>query len=567
MANPANPLDKYSIYTYHLAVFMHSTNTGLQEAFDSFDWQKTKTTRSEPSADVEGCLLNSVMDPHQLIQELKIQQIAPSVSSEFRASPLGLFSMRIAEPGNCMFLTKVAKLMKKYDTKAFASAVWGIKIKFVGRLPNSEIDEILELPPIVGMLIDIKGSFTQMGSTYDLSFIMTGTAGVGQLPEHSNSIYLGTIVESASISGVKTLKDTIQKLQEKLQNNYDEEMRRTHPNTEMRKIRYEFSIDDPDIAGFEVDGMLQDHPSDQKYYFTFEKNTPIAHALTTIIYRCPKLMALIGDSKEAWRKPFHMNGTMYQILSNVEYLDSEIVVRFKITLYYGSESEVPEGGTVTTNTTTHTNYVFDFYFAPDYNIDVLSFDLTANVGLILYLAGSPRLTSDAILNSNNTGYDGAIGDDTQAGYLVNKNVKTENDVPYKQHEVPTDGGTQDIITHASNNTSVGGGSSKYNEDRTAALESLSKYCSIDSVSKTLHIRGHAELLNRCLTTGDTFGTTQGIWIKLNIWSRDEETGQTDKYFYDGVYSVVSIDHVFTDGKFTQELTLMMMNFEWLKDVK
>ena len=60
-----------------------------------------------------------------------------------------------------------------------------------------------------------------------------------------------------------------------------------------------------------------------------------------------------------------------------------------------------------------------------------------------------------------------------------------------------------------------------------------------------------------------------MWVKLNIFSRDEEIEGPDnraRYFYDGAYSIISAEHVFNDGKFTQELTLMMMDFEWMKDV-
>lgn len=567
MANPKNPLDDYSIYTYHIALFMHKTHEGLKKEMESFDWQ-TKTSRDEANG---SCLLNSVMDPFQLIQELKIQQIAPSVSSEFRTSPFGTFSFRIVEPGNCIFITKIAKLMKKYETKAFASAVWGVKIKFVGRFEDSQIDEILDIKEITGILADIKSSFTQMGSTYDLSFVMADTSGVGQNDLHINSIYLGTIVEPVSFSEVKTLEEAISKLQEKLQKNYDNEVERLFGETKMRKIRYNFSIQDSDIAGYALDGLDQNHYKDEKYYFTFEKNTPIAHAFTTIIHRCPELLKLVGDSKDAWKKPFHIDGKMYQILSNVEYSEDEILVNFKISMYYGLDAEIEAGESKTVNDiTTHTLYEFDFYYTDNYNVDVINFDMTANVGLILYLGGSPKLTDDAQIRANKVEHDGAVGSGDRGGTVFSTNDKANGEHPFKQKKIKTTGASGDIAIFGVQDSSFGGASSQHNKDRTAALESLAKYCSIDSVSKNLNIRGHADLLKRCFSTGNSLGSSESIWVKLNIFARDDEPTNGDprvRYFYDGVYSIIGIEHIFNDGKFVQELTLLMMDFEWINDIE
>lgn len=566
MANPKNPLDDFSIYTYHIAIFMHKTHKKLLSEMDSFDWQETKTTRDSANG---ACLLNSVTDPFQLIQELKIQQIAPSVSAEFKTSPFGTFAFRISEPGNCMFITKIAKLMKQYDTKAYASAVWGIKIKFVGRFPDSEIDEILDIPSITGILSDIKGSFNHMGSTYDLSFVMADTSGVGQLQEHSNSIYISTMVEPVTISEVETLGDAVSKLQETLQNNYNEEITRSLGETQLRKIRYDFSIKDGEIAGFKVDGTLQDHINDKKYYFSFPKNTPIAHAFTTIIHRCPELMKLVGESKDDWRKPFHLNGKMYQILSSTEHSDEDIVVKFEIGMYYGSESEIEPGETKTTNSTNHTLYEFDFYYTDNYNTDIINFDMSANVGLILYLGGTPRLTDDAMNRLSKIEHDAAVESGGKGGYVINKNDKVDGEQPFKQKNIKVTGGSGDIAIVGVQDNAFGGASSLYNKDRTAALESLAKYCSIDSVSKTLSIRGHAKLLQQCFANGCSLGTSESMWVKLNIFSRDDENNGSDsrvKYFYDGVYSIMGAEHIFMDGKFTQELTLLMMDYEWLNDI-
>ena len=167
---------------------------------------------------------------------------------------------------------------------------------------------------------------------------------------------------------------------------------------------------------------------------------------------------------------------------------------------------------------------------------------------------------------NRKEHESAIQSGDNPGTKVSTNDKFDKETPYKENPVEASGGEADFIPVALHDRAFGGASTDSNKERTAALESLAKYTSIDSVSKTLHIRGHSGLLQQCFNPGDTFGTTMGIWLKLNIWSRDDETGQRDKYFYDGVYNVVTIDHIFNDGKFTQEMNLLMMNFDQLKEV-
>lgn len=568
MSKPENPLDKFSIYTYHIAIFMNASQKGLEEEIADFDWEKTKTQRNTANG---SCLLNSITDPFQLIQELKIQQIAPSISSEFKTSPFGTFSMRIVEPGNCMFLNKIKKLMDDQKTKAFVSAVWGVLIKFVGRTPDSDIEEDVETPVIYGILADIKSSFNQMGSTYDLSFMMTNTMGVGQLPEHANSVHLGTLVEAINISEITTLSDALQKLQTAAQNNYDKQVEISTPGTNMRKIKYSFSIDDSSgIGDFEIKrggGVGKDNRNKEKYYFNFEQNTPIAHAITTILHDCPKLMKLIGDSKDAWRKPFHMDGKMYQILSDTYLDETEVIVSFKVALYNGSDKSIKAGDTVTVESTSHTLYEFDFYFGDNYNVDVINFDLTSNAGLLLYLGGTPRLQIENTLGYNGYEHDGTIESGENPGSKVSKNKKYDKETPYKTNEITTTGADNDILTFAAYDNRMGGSTTEYNKERTEALQSLAMYTSIDAVQKTLQIRGHGKLLAQCLDPGATFGSNQGIWLKLNIFSRDDETGQRDRYFYDGVYSIISADHIFNDGKFTQELNLMMMDFSSLPETE
>ncbi len=568
MSIPSNELDDLSIYTYHVAIFIASTQDKLESEMNNFDWE-TKTSRNDAN---NLCILNSVCDPFQLIQELKIVQVAPSVGDDFKTSPFGEIALRIVEPGNCMFLNKIAKLMKKLETKALAFAVWGFLIKFVGRTPENEIVECKDVSPVFAVLTDIRSSFNHMGSTYDLSFVMADTIGVGQTSQHSNSIQFGMLTESVNISEVETLEDGIKKLQEAAQKNYDEQVKISSPNAEMRKVKYNFYIDpDINIGKYKINrggGSDSDARNETKFIFNFQQGTPIAHAIETILKSCPDLMKEISEEKEAWRKPYHNNGKMFQILSSSKYNEDDVEIIFKVSMHNGLKDgdELKSGETKTVDGTSHTQFEFDFYFSDKYNTDVINFDLTSNTGLKLYLCGTPRLQIENSLGYKGQEHSGAVESGEYPGTKISKNLTYEKEKPYATNDVNATGDKNDVLLFASMDNRMSGSISDYNKERTAALESLVNYMSVDSAVKTLNIRGNLGLLKKCLESNKQFGSNNSFWVKLNIFSRDDETGQRDRYFYNGAYFTVHCEHNFSEGKFVQTLTLQMMDFEWVSEL-
>lgn len=553
---PKNPLNDLTIYTYHIALFMGKSQTQLEEYISSFDWTKG-THRSS----AEGfCLLNSVADPFQSVQELRIEQMAPCISSEFKTTPFSMVTMRVVEPGNCMFVSKIAKLMQseEVNTTALGDACWAVKIKFVGRTPDGEIvDDFNDIDPLYLTMTNCAGVTNQAGSTYEMQFIMNDTFGVGELEQHSASIRVGSVRNAINFKAL-TIGEALDNLQFELQYAYEEDKKSKVEFKDMRPIRYVIQTSSDEIREMKLDGVNRDYADPKNpSFFIFESNKPIQHCIQEILYRSNQFTRYISANPEVWSTPYHVNGKMSIIESRIDMLDDEAVVTFNVGVYEGAADR--EG--TSQGNTNHFLYEFDFYFAEDYNVDVMQFDITFENSFLLYLTTDNRDTVDNIHNTS----DKMAGNAGEAVITTGERIENQGkDLPATETAEGTRG---DIFMPAPVPEVVRrgfpGASQEGSAARTQALLSMAKFTSLDAIQKDLRLRGHYGLLQKCL---NGLGAEQGIWVKVHVKTRDEETGQVDNYFYDSEYQLMSITHRFMEGKFEQDLSLMMMNFTDLDSI-
>jgi hypothetical protein len=550
MAKPQNILDALKIYTYHIAIFMAADEQQLAGQLSNFSWT-TKTSRTEPN---NFCILNSVVDPFQMVDELQINQIAPNVSQDSKLSPIGEISLRIIEPDDCMFITKLIKIMSKVNINVFAEAVFAIKIKFVGRDADSNIiDEnsnLPELPPIFCLMSNIESSFNQMGSTYNLKFITKNTYGVNDGRGFENSKFIGSIGTGVSIEEVTTFNDALSKFQEKLQYEYDRYIINDETVKIGRKLKYEF-ICDNEIGNLPISTKIttKDTTENSKARISFGPNMQICDCIHTIAERCPELLKMIANSGDGVKRPFHVGVKLYQIVSSVIYNTNNVVVKYEVVLYKGAKdkdgSEIPE----------ENKYEFDFYFAENYNVDVINFDIIGQGGYYMLLGASPTDYMSSTLVAERKDKETPTSELTTPKTIDGDKSSKSND-----STTPTTKTNSIIIrppfTEAMK-TGFSNNSLQYAKERAQALDVISRYLSVDNVQKNLRIRGHFGLLKTCLTT--MIGVKSGTWVKINIFSRDPETGHRAPYFYQGWYQVIGVTHMFKDGKFEQELNLLMLD--------
>lgn len=254
---------------------------------------------------------------------------------------------------------------------------------------------------------------------------------------------------------------------------------------------------------------------------------------------------MVAASQPGISKQFHP-GVKIPVFQTLYYLqDSVLNVIYNIKLY--------EGGGDT--------FEFDYYFSgPGKNVDVLEFE-TKFPNMIAWMSSS---ISGTELNRNAASQIPAEHPQQHASNNVHPDITRKElyNKPIEQKPIPALKG--DIAWLPANNRPEGSGFIKLEANAVPAarlaFESYGQICSALDIQLTFTIRGHLDILDQVITQPDQasegFGVSKGIWIKVNIFNKDGSP-----FFYTGYYRLITVDNIFSGGKFTQMLTVMMVDRE------
>ena len=239
---------------------------------------------------------------------------------------------------------------------------------------------------------------------------------------------------------------------------------------------------------------------------------------------------------------------MWTVMPGAIYRENEVELQYRVHWY-------------TDKITSNDEYIFDFYFSDKPNIDVISYDVIFEQTTMAYLSISfDGQSADANIKMSNSPVSKSISQETNS-IAVNKKIDGQiiaatpgeyqgksKDITPVQTNPPTmaksmtDTRAADIV------------------DKKKALNAMAKAMSADFAQKTIKIRGNPKLLERCIASNTLipFGVAGGIWVKVNIFGQDDETGARVPYYYQGWYHLISVQTTLHGGRFEQDLTLVMM---------
>lgn len=548
MTASINPLNKYSSYTYHFALLVDSSIDRIQ-AIKQFPADGTKRY-SGVDADGSTLLINSVKDAHQIIDNVSFTYINSFVNTGTPLVPCGELNMSVIEPGDCMFLHKLKLAMSKHQMSKPTFAVFGLLIKFVGQKPDGTADTYTDIPIIPMVLVDMKASFDHRGGVYSMKFVMASTSGATSQASQGHTLLLSTGPQGVIIKANK-LSEALDQLKEKLQKNYDQTIAIENPANGPRKLQYNIEYPRELFAGFNVKSSIMDNSGPgSKYSIPIPANMQISEAIRSIIMHSQEANDYVGSSQASFKKQLHAGAKMWTIMPEQQPKDGVVVMNYVVKEYVGDNNE---------------KFEFDFYFSATPNTDVISYEVMFSQSTIFYLSDKSDFGYAASLNPNPSD---AISKSTPIVNNIHKNEKQSSQIVTPTPS-PVVGLTNDIIpAQGSPSMHVKGYASVPISDvpaRKEAMMAMAKAMSADYAQKMLTIRGTPLLLKSCIghTGGSVipFGVTGGIWIKVNIATRDVQgmnRGELIPYFYTGWYHLISVQSTFNAGKFEQELTLVMM---------
>ena len=535
MATPANNLDIYVSYTYHFE--LHCTD----------DWDEIKniaisnlsTTRFASAGTL---MINTRTDAHQTIDNVSLECVAPASSVGDMPSGLTDLKFVVKEPGGFSFIEKIKKRMYELDISEIGQAIFGLKIIFVGRKENNDVD-VKELQIIPLSLVYMAGNFSQDGGHYQLDFTcLTNMATVrpGPVGQHLNYAFINrNIVFSAN-----TIEEAFAALEKNLNENYLQVYSKELSNSNGSKTLV-YKIDfDSEIKGLIAGVAKESFAPDANKTFSFGPNQSITKALRDIIDRCPELAKKIGPTSKALKNELH-NGVFVPIVTAGIYPKPKTVeVHFNISIYKGGGSK----------------FEFDYFFSdPGKNVDIANYNLVFNnVSALL----ATNQTTGADTGSN---FSGQLVFDQRYMNLIHEPVTQTKQKVRKIERSDIDKPSGNVAYHPISPNQDGHSSLPYTAVAPIRLSSnaFADFNATIEPEQIINIRGHYQILELCITSPDKIDNTKlsaggGIWAKVNIFMLDEgsPTGKR-QFFYTGYYQVTVIVSNFSEGKFTQTIRMVM----------
>lgn len=538
MATPTNPLDIFVTYIPHFELHAASTWEALK-AIESVDVNAKTSDRHRNGT----LLINTRKDAHQQIDNVRFRYMGPSVDPSGAMQPIDDLTMDVTEPNGTFFIEKIKNLQDDFQIKDLMGGMcFGLKIFFVGRLKDGSEHTIPFLKILPLHLTDLDAKFSFKGGEYSLRFYSSGTAMASTPLRPTNSLSKAVAFTNKNVSfKCNTVQEAIELLEQKLNKNYEDVYSTELKNaTGARTIKYKINLDS------KINGQLSLITKDsfvknEKCQLTFEPNVDIGTMIRSILTSSKEVNEMIAGSAGNLTKQFHP-GVKIPVLQTLYHLQGETLnVVYNIKLY--------EGGGDT--------YVFDYYFAgAGKNVDVLEFEVRFPK-MINWMSST---VSGTELNRNGAGQIPA----ERPGYHSKNNIHLDKtreelyDVPKESKVIDALRG--DIAYLPATNRAEGAGHVKLEAKAVPsarlAFETISRASSALDTQLTFTIRGHHDLLGRVITQPDNssvgFGVTDGLWCKVNIYNSDRS-----QFFYTGFYRIITIDNVFSGGKFTQLLTVMM----------
>ena len=487
-------------------------------------------------------MINSRYDSHQFIDNVHFEYVAPGTSGSAVLMPVGELSMQIIEPGACYFLEKLKKVKQNIDVKSHSGVVYALKIFFVGRTPDNEVEIVDGFKPILLSLYVVDAAFSFKGAEYSMTFVTRNAMLAGRNEQDPAFRTLGFVNKNISINS-KTTSGAVSELQDKLNNHYEETFKKEADKGPMRKVTYELSLDGKLVGDINTTNNDSRDPSEPSK-MTFNAGKPITSMIMEIIRQSKTVNEKIAKSDSGINKPKHPGVFMPVIVPSVEYTESEAIVKIK--------AEVYEGGSLD-------EFEFDFFYSEaGKNVDILDFDMKFPNSYTFWVASENKYGS--IFASNQNAEIPALSS-RKFKDIVNKDESFKDKEYVEVEKVTLDGNSKDIAPLPAVPPMEG---NQYNntraEDVPAARSAIKATSNFKiSAGRTgtfiLRIRGHAGLLdNQATHAGKAgYGVNKGLWIKVNIY--DEEGRQ---FYYKDYYRCLSIVNKFSNGEFTQELGLYEM---------
>ena len=286
--------------------------------------------------------------------------------------------------------------------------------------------------------------------------------------------------------------------------------------------------------------------------FTFTPEIDIGSMIRSILYASKEVNEIIAGGRDEIYKEFHPNVRIPIIKCSYLLGKDTVSVIYDVLMYNGGKTD-------------QNTFEFDYYFSgPGQNVDVMEFEIRYP-SMINWMSGSVTGTN---LNTNNDSEIPKQFPQYNAENNTHPDITRTEIYGKLKDPKPINALSGDPAFTSVVNSVEGTGHAKYQAHAVPAarlaFETISLLSGAINPQLNFTIRGYYQILERVVmypeihdsTASNSIGLDNGAWTKVNIFNADGSP-----FFYTGFYRILSVENIFSGGKFTQNLTVMMMDRE------
>lgn len=595
MSNPANPLSKFRSYSYyHVLAMCDSVETAqqLSKQTDESYWEHPSSFMDNNlgrySPRPLGCgsysiLVNGATDAQYVITDVKYTTItATSIATGDRNNSIAIEgSVSISEPKGVMFLDRVVNCCTAMSVEA-ASVTWVLKTFFVGYTHDDNIEQISDVAPMLCTVFDITGSFDETGGSYQLEFVGT-THGFARSPQFSKVNSAVHVKPTTKL--VEGLNGLINAINDQMASHFEcvkSEVETYSPETAalLVPVKYEIVIDPAYDSYTLSDQLVQAKPGnggncDDPPTISVPPNTSIEVGIKNIMMLSNEVKqdAEQGDGKVKWQPlvmATYYDGTECSGKKEPTIIYSVRRVKIPSSINFGdlmsgfSDEQDPE---VKQNLLT-----YDYIYTGK-NIDIIEFDMKLSMAIAYVMMSTST-------NSYNTPGSMATNKTTVSFQDIEQGVPSR--LGQRPRSIPVGFGAlvKNPIVRQSNDI--------HQTSQTNNI--VTKYASFEVLDTSMTIMGNPMLLHSIHSNATPDFIKSGksenpngvfsdwgivpslVKVKVKMprnnddlalftggFVEDGNNASTDyavDFWFDGFYYVISVEHNFSDGLFTQKLEML-----------
>ena len=500
-------------------------------------------------------------------------------------------SIDISEPRGILFLDRVVGCCIDMGIDS-SNAVWCLKTFFVGYSDDDLTTYITDVVPIMFLALDVTGSFTEQGGSYNITFVCM-SHGAGRLPQYAKS---GTAINFKTGA---TLVDTLVSLQGVITSNYQSGFNCISDTVgamdngsklqqSLRPITYKIEVDqyysDPSYTiTDQLSQVTNDGKCNSNATLRIEANTSIESGIHTVMAACQKVkneQSTPDNNGHKYGYKIHITNSSVNncdstIGYTITYVIKREIIHTPISLQQIASGTVPDTTPADNATLLQQNLLEFDYLYTGHNIDILEFDMKLSMGLAyLNIATS--------INSYNT----SLGKQPNVVHTVS--TQSLNNMASRQ-------GAEVNNTQVTFGTIIKNPINRNSNDNATSTQSaytMAKHASLEVSQVACKIIGNPRLLsniNKNSAPSQTIKTTIDSpksnddalsgWgsypslAKINIKmprnnddaslfmgasqnSTDNAGNYAVDFWFSGYYNLLEIEHTFDSGEFTQTLNMI-----------